>query len=52
MTIIVNETGGSPSQLLANCLLLENTDTMSDIDFLAGKALGSAMSSMDGFLPV
>jgi hypothetical protein len=49
MTIIVNETGGSPSQLLANCLLLENTDTMSDIDFLAGKALGSAMSSMDYF---
>jgi len=49
MAIIVNDAGGSPSELLANCVLMENTDKMSDIDFLAGKALGSAMSSMDYF---
>ncbi len=47
--VIVNDTGGSPSNLLANCVLLESTEKMSDIDFLAVKALGSAMSSMNYF---
>lgn len=49
MQVIVNDCPGSPSQLFANCMLLENSDVMSDLDFLAGKALGSAMSSMDYF---
>ncbi len=49
MEILANGAGGEPTQLLANCLLLENSNVMSDIDFLAGKAGGSAMSSMDYF---
>jgi hypothetical protein len=49
MTIIVNDAGGSPSELLANCVLMENTDKMSDVDFLAAKALVATMSSMDYF---
>jgi len=49
MVVIINDAPGSPSQLLANCLLVENSDVMSDLDFAAGKAMGSAMSSMDYF---
>jgi hypothetical protein len=49
MQVIVNDGPGSPGQLFANCLLMENSDVMSDLDFLAGQALGSAMSSMDYF---
>ncbi|MBI3920984.1 MAG: hypothetical protein HY318_06140 [Armatimonadetes bacterium] len=49
MQVIVNDIPGSPSQFFANCMLLESSDVMSDLDFLAGKALGSAMSSMDYF---
>ncbi len=49
MLVIVNDAPGSPSQLVANCMLVENSDVMSDLDFAAGKALASAMSSMDYF---
>jgi hypothetical protein len=49
MLVIINDAPGSPSQLFANCILLENSDVMSDIDFAAGKAMASAMSSMDYF---
>jgi len=49
MQIIINCIPGSPSQLFADCMLLENSHVMSDLDFAAGKALGSAMSSMDYF---
>lgn len=47
--IIVNDTGGSPSLFFANGVLMESTQMMSDLDFLAVKAMGRAMSSMNYF---
>ena len=49
MLILINDNPGTPSQLFANCQLVENSDVMSDLDLEAGRALGSAMSSMDYF---
>ena len=47
--ILINDNPGTPSQLFATCQLVENSDVMSDLDLAAGRALGSAMSSMDYF---
>jgi hypothetical protein len=49
MIFVSNCIPGSPSELFSDCMLCESTQTMSDADFAAGKALGSAMSSMDYF---
>ncbi|MHB9071363.1 MAG: LamG domain-containing protein [Sedimentisphaerales bacterium] len=49
MQIIANCIPGSPTEFFVDCMLLESTQSMSDVDFSAGKALGSAMSSMDYF---
>ena len=47
MIVLINDVPGSPSQLFANCQLVENSEVMSDLDIEAGRALSSAMSSMD-----
>ena len=49
MLILINDNPGTPSQLFADCQLIESSDVMSDLDLEAGRALGSAMSSMDYF---
>lgn len=47
MIILINDNPGTPSQLMADCQLVESSDVMSDLDLEAGRALSSAMSSMD-----
>ena len=49
MLILINDSPGTPSQLFASCQLVENSDVMSDLDLAAGRALASAMCSMDYF---
>ncbi|MCH2124110.1 MAG: hypothetical protein MK165_04925 [Pirellulaceae bacterium] len=49
MLVIINDNPGTPSQLFTNCQLVESSDVMTDLDLEAGRALGSAMSSMDYF---
>jgi len=49
MLVLINDSPGTPSQLFANCQLVENSDVMSDLDIAAGRALASAMCSMDYF---
>jgi len=48
MLILINDKPGTPSQLFADCQVIEDS-VMSDLDLEAGRTLASAMSSMDYF---